>query len=307
MKEDALSPDVSPEGAAFLKAAFALEPIAIPARITTKHKILRVPTSTVYVGRYDEHVFRFGTSHRLIPRATRILETILTTLESIGATIQHAKYDGHLGCLDVVVDPARVTFRLRETFTQQTVTRSWGGPSLQQQHSGRFELSVHQYQGGRLPRRTFKDSDSDKVEDHLTEFIRNLPRAMVYECIDAVQRQREAVLQKRRWEEAERRIRIVDIEAALTKDLVARADLLVVVDRMRTFLADPRTADAARARGEPWASWLSWADTRARALEQRALAGERPKDAAWFLEARAELGDERSAVGDDRDGAYYDD
>jgi hypothetical protein len=246
--------DVQKEaGVALDRADQADSRIEVPERLTKPHPLIKETKLAILENREAQHGWRGSGSHRdrlavyasdeLLPRALRIMDTLVKVLESRGYAVRVTRSTHGSTSTAAIIMEQEVRFSLREEGT------------------GRLCLTINSWSRGL--RRNWRDGKRQRVEHVLDDFIVTLVQVAAHEKDKEIRKARE-----REKREAERRK--VQIEIDAWNEEYARVTTLRAAAREHDEAQAIRAY--AEARREAWAAadgeldsdgeralWFDWA------------------------------------------------
>lgn len=251
------------------------ESITVPETIEKFHPLVQQTRKLLKKGHLhngrlrapgNENALDICVSAEQLPRAYRILDTILKTLENHGAKVVIGRVNEYQTRTYVELDGEKVPFELDElTRMVKTEPDKYGYTNTNYVPNGRLVLRINDYLGGCQSKWT--DGENIKLEDKLASFINGLSLATAY----IKKSNKERAERERKWAEEEReeaRKRLAaEEERERGQDLEQQA---INWQKSRLILELIHAAIAKRGEYAPdskFAEWVTWATAYANKLD----------------------------------------
>jgi hypothetical protein len=253
--------------------AYELDPlnvIEVPERLGRSHElVIRTRKSLREAGQGGRtllhpsgaRVFDICVSKRAMPRALRILDSLVKALEDRGFTIE-CRHDERLQT-SVALLGEKVRIRLEELQDRSEIKRrsSWNTTYSDYEYApnGNLALRILDLDWSGL-RQNWRDGKRRNVETCLNAFVIGIVNAAAHERTrrrEHEQRQREWLEQERRREEEQARRRLEEERiSALNERLAARRKSEEVHTFMSALSRDPLHQDLVHS-GQAWNEWIA--------------------------------------------------
>jgi hypothetical protein len=214
----------------------------------------------------NESALDICVSSAQLPRAYRILDTILKVLEQHGVKVGIERVNEYSTYTYVELDGEKVKFELDElTRMVKTEPNKYGYTNADYVPNGKLVLRINDYLGGCQSK--WSDGENRKLEDKLASFVNGLSLAAAY----IKKSKRERAEEHQRWEDArkeEERKRLAAEEEKERGQALERQ--AANWQKSRLILELVQAAIAKRGKYDPdskFAEWVTWATAYANNLD----------------------------------------
>ena len=251
------------------------ESIAVPETIEKFHPLVQQTQKLIKKGHQhngrlrapgNEKALDICVSSEQLPRAYRILDTILKVLEQHGVRVGIERENEYRTFTCVEIDGEKVRFELDElTRMVKTEPDKYGYTNTDYIPNGKLVLRINDYLGGCQSK--WSDGESKKLEDKLASFVNGLSLAAAY----IKKSKRERAERERKWAEDEREAARKRLAAAEEQERGQALERQATNwQKSRLFLELVQAAIAKRGEytlDSPFAKWVSWATAYANNLD----------------------------------------
>ena len=251
------------------------ESIAVPETIEKFHPLVQQTQKLIKKGHQhngrlrapgNETALDICVSAAQLPRAYRILDTILKVLEQHGVKVGIERENEYRTHTYVEFDGEKVKFELDElTRMVKTEPDKYGYTNTDYIPNGKLVLRINDYLGGCQSK--WSDGENRKLEDKLASFVNGLSLAAAY----IKKSNRERAEEHQRWEDArkeEERKRLAAEEEKERGQALERQAANWQKSRLILELVQAAIAKRGEyAPGSPFAKWVAWATAYANNLD----------------------------------------
>lgn len=171
-----------------------------------------------------------------LPRALRIMDTVLKECQKRGYTVAIIKDTPHRTMLTVIDQEVKLSLEEKVRATKHEPTRQWDWQRWDYHPTGQLQLKIDSvFLSG--VRRTWADGKTQRVEDVLNDFMAGLVRAAEVLRKDAEEREERRRQHELEWQRELEERRKRELEKKRAAELERQVDAWIKAKRMRAYVS----------------------------------------------------------------------